>query len=572
MKKFKSYFILILVAAVLSSCSGLNKMKKNSDLVKYEVTPKVLETHAGVVTLTIKGTFPAKYFDKKTTVTATPVLTYNGGETSFDKVQVLQGESVQANNKVITATSGGDFTYTATIPYKDAMKLSELVLRVKAVRGKKNLDFDQVKLADGVIATSTLVEKDSRPISMKDNYVRIVPEAQLADINYTINQAEINSKELKAEDIALLKEYIKTVSADPSRQLKSTEVSSYASPDGSMKINEPLAEKRGKTADKFIKKEFNKVEAANAEGFFTSKTTPEDWDGFKAEVEKSSIQDKDLILRVLSMYSDPDVREKEIKNMSTAFEVLKSEILPKLRRSKMTVNTDKIGRTDDEILSQMKSDPKVLGLEEMLHAGTLTTDPAEQLKFYQATAENFPKCVRAKNNMGIAYMTLGKTDEGVAEFEKAKAIQNNDVVKNNLGFGSLVKGDVAKAEEYFNSMTAATPESKYGLGVIAITKGEYDKAVNYFGTEPSFNLALAEALKGDNTKAKSTLDAMKDLGKTGKPAYLKAVVGSRLDDKNYMQNNLRDAVGSNGSWKAYAKTDLEFAKFFNDDTFKSTVQ
>jgi tetratricopeptide (TPR) repeat protein len=339
-----------------------------------------------------------------------------------------------------------------------------------------------------------------------------------------------------------------------------------------MKINEPLAEKRGKTADKFIKKEFNKVEAAKAEGFFTSKTTPEDWDGFKAEVEKSSIQDKDLILRVLSMYSDPDVREKEIKNMSTAFEVLKSEILPKLRRSKMTVNTDKIGRTDDEILSQMKSDPKVLGLEEMLHAGTLTTDPAEQLKFYQATAENFPKCVRAKNNMGIAYMTLGKTDEGVAEFEKAKAIQNNDVVKNNLGFGSLVKGDVAKAEEYFNSMTAATPESKYGLGVIAISKGEYDKAVNYFGTEPSFNLALAEALKGDNTKAKSTLDAMKDLGKTGKPAYLKAVVGSRLDDKNYMQNNLRDAVGSNGSWKAYAKTDLEFAKFFNDDTFKSTVQ
>jgi hypothetical protein len=568
MKKFRSYFILILVAAVMSSCSGLNKMKKNSNLVKYEVTPKVLETHAGVVTLTIKGTFPAKYFDKKTTVTATPVLTYNGGETTFEKVQVLQGESVQANNKVITATSGGDFTYTATIPYKDAMKLSELVLRVNAVRGKKNLDFEPVKLADGVIATSTLVEKDSRPISMKDNYVRVVPETQLADLNYSINQAEINSKELKAEDIALLKEYIKTVSVDPSRQLKSTEVSSYASPDGSMKINEPLAEKRGKTADKFIKKEFNKVEAAKADGFFTSKTTPEDWDGFKAEVEKSSIQDKDLILRVLSMYSDPDVREKEIKNMSTAFEVLKSEILPKLRRSKMTVNTDKIGRTDEEILSQMKSDPKVLGLEEMLHAGTLTTDPAEQLKFYQATAENFPKCVRAKNNMGIAYMTLGKTDEGIAEFEKAKAIQNNDVVKNNLGFGSLVKGDVAKAEEYFNSMTAATAESKYGLGVIAITKGEYDKAVNYFGTEPSYNLALAEALKGDNTKAKSTLDALKDLGKTGKPAYLKAVVGARLDDRTYMLTNLREAISAKRDWSAYSKTDLEFAKYFNDETFK----
>ena len=215
--------------------------------------PKVLETHAGMVNVTIKGTFPAKYFDKKTTVTATPVLTYTGGETAFEKVQVLQGEKVQANNKVIT-TSGGDFTYTSTIPYKDAMKMSELVLRIKAVRGKKSLDFDPVKLADGVIATSTLVEKDGKPVMMKDNYVRITPETKLADIHYLINQADIRSTELKAEDIALLKEYIKTVSADPSRQLKGADISSYASPDGTMKINEPLSVKRGATADKFIEK------------------------------------------------------------------------------------------------------------------------------------------------------------------------------------------------------------------------------------------------------------------------------------------------------------------------------
>jgi tetratricopeptide (TPR) repeat protein len=571
MKKFRSYFILILAAAVMTSCSGLNKMKKNSNLVKYEVTPKVLETHAGVVTVTIKGTFPAKYFDKKTTVTASPVLTYTGGETAFDKVQVLQGESVQANNKVIT-TTGGDFTYTSTIPYKDAMKMSQLVLRIKAVRGKKSLDFDQVKLADGVIATSTLVEKDARTIKMKDNYVRINPENKLADIHYQINQADINSKELKAEDIALLKEYIKSVSVDSTRKLKSTDVSSYASPDGSMKINAPLSEKRGKTADKFIKKEFDKVPVAKTEGFFNEKTTAEDWDGFKSEVENSTIQDKDLILRVLSMYADPDVRNKEIKNMSSAFEKLKTDILPKLRRSKLAVNVDIIGRSDDQILAQMRKDPKVLGLEEMLHAGSLSTDLNEQLKFYQATTESFPKCIRAKNNLGCTYLSLGKVDEAIAEFEKAKAIQNNDVVKNNLGFGALVKGDIAKAEEYFNSMTAATPESKYGLGIIAITKGEYDKAVNDFGTEPSFNLALALYLKGDVTKAKSTLDSMKELCKCGKPSYLKAVIGARLDDRNYMLSSLREAIGFKADWKAYAKTDLEFAKFFTDDTFKSTVQ
>ena len=571
MKKFRSYFILILAAAVMTGCSGLNKMKKNSNLVKYEVTPKVLETHAGVVNVTIKGTFPAKYFDKKTTVTATPVLTYTGGETTFDKVQVLQGESVQANNKVIT-TTGGDFTYTGTIPYKDAMKMSELVLRIKAVRGKKTLDFGPVKIADGVIATSTLVDKDGKPIMSKDNYVRINPESKLADIHYQINQADINSKELKAEDIALLKEYIKSVSVDSSRKLKSTDVSSYASPDGSMKINAPLSEKRGKTADKFIKKEFDKIPVAKTEGFFNEKTTAEDWDGFKSEVEKSTIQDKDLILRVLSMYSDPEVRNKEIKNMTSAFEKLKTDILPQLRRSKMAVNVDILGRSDEQILAQMKADPTKLNVEEMLRAGSLTKDNNEQLKFYQAAAENNPKDFRAQNNIGCTLMALGKTDEAIASFEKAKTIENNDVIKNNLGFGSLVKGDVAKAEEYFNSMTAATPESKYGLGVIAITKGEYDKAVNDFGTEPSFNLALALYLKGDVAKAKSTLDSMKELCKCGKPSYLKAVIGAKLDDKNYMLSNLREAIGFKADWKAYAKTDLEFAKFFTDDTFKSTVQ
>ena len=571
MKKFRSYFILILAAIVMSSCSGLNKMKKNSNLVKYEVTPKILETHAGVVTVTIKGTFPAKYFDKKTTVTATPVLTYTGGETAFDKVQVLQGEKVQANNKVIT-TTGGDFTYTSTIPYKDAMKMSELVLRIKAVRGKKSLDFDQVKIADGVIATSTLVQKEGKPILLKDKYVRINPESKLADIHYQINQADITSKELKAEDIALLKEYIKSISADSSRKLKSTDVSSYASPDGSMKINTPLSEKRGKTAGKFIKKEFTKIDAAKADGFFNEKTTSEDWDGFKSEVEKSTIQDKELILRVLSMYSDPEVRNKEIKNMTSAFEKLKTDVLPKLRRSQMAVNVDIVGRTDEQIVAQMKSDPKVLSYEEMLHAASLTTDLDEQLKFYKAAEDNYPKDFRAKNNIGCTYMALGKPDKAIKAFEDAKAIENNDVIKNNLGFGSLVKGELVKAEEYFNSMTASTPQSKFGLGIIAITKGEYDKAVNSLGTEPSFNLALALYLKGDVAKAKSTLDSMKDLCKCGKPSYLKAVIGAKLDDRNYMLSNLREAIGFKAEWKAYAKTDLEFGKFFTDDTFKSTVQ
>ncbi len=571
MKKIRSYFILILAAAFLSSCSGLNKMKKEAGDVKYEVTPKVLEAHGGLVNVTIKGTIPEKYFNKKATLQVTPVLSYAGGETALDKVEVLQGEKVTANNKVITK-AGGDFTYTSSIPYKDAMKMSELVLRTTASIKDKSLDFDPLKLADGVIATSTLVEKHAMPIYMKDNYVRITPETKMADINYVINQADVRNSELKGEDVKLLKEYISTVSTNPNKQLKGAVVSSYASPDGKFEENEKLSGKRGTSADKVIKKEFTKVEAAKADGFFSSLTTAEDWDGFKTEVENSSIQDKDLILRVLSMYSDPEVREKEIKNMSSAYEALKTDILPKLRRSKMVVNVDSIGHTDEQILAQAKSDPKVLSEEEILRAGSLTTDANEKLAFYTAAAESFPTSIRTHNNVGCALLSLGKTDEALASFEKAKAIENNDVVKNNTGFAYLVKGDLVKAEELFNSMTAATTESKWGLGVIAITKGEYDKAVNYFGTEPCFNLALAQVLKGDVTKAKATLDSMKEMCKCGLPSYLKGIVGARLDDKTYMLNGLKEAIGFKADWKAYAKTDLEFAKYFADDAFKALVQ
>lgn len=571
MKKIRSYFILILAAAFLSSCSGLNKMKKEAGDIKYEVTPKVLEAHGGLVNVTIKGTFPEKYFNKKATLAVTPVLTYTGGETAFEKVQVLQGEKVTANNKVITYT-GGDFTYTDKIPYKDAMKMSELVLRTTATIKEKSLDFEPVKLADGVIATSTLVEKHARPIVMKDNYVRIVPETKMADINYVINQATIRSSELKAEDVALLKEYIATANADPNKQLKGVVVSSYASPDGKFDENEKLSGRRGTSADKMFRKEFAKIEAAQAEGFFNSLTTAEDWEGFKTEVENSSIQDKDLILRVLSMYSDPEVREKEIKNMSSAFEALKTDVLPKLRRSKLMVNVDNIGRTDEQILAQMKSDPKVLSLEEMLHAGALTTDANEKLSFYKAVADAYPKCIRAHNNVATVLLSQGKADEAIAALDKAKAIENNDVVKNNTAFAYILNGDMAKAEELFNSMTAATPESKWGLGVIAITKGEYDKAVNNFGTEPCFNLALAQVLKGDVSKAKATLDSMKEMCECGKPSYLKGIVGARLDDKTYMVNGLKEAIGFKPEWKAYAKTDLEFAKFFSDSAFTGLVQ
>lgn len=571
MKKFRSYFVLILATALITSCSGLNKMKKNANLIKYEVNPPVLATHVGVVDAALKGTFPAKYFDKNTVLEVTPVLVYAGGETPYEKI-TLQGEKVQSNNKPIPYV-GGSFSNAGKIDYKPEMLKSELMIRVKATRKSKVVDFEPVKIADGVIATSTLVVNNhTRPVMGTDKYVQINPEQKVADIYYNINKAEPTSTELKAADLQMLKDYIKLVDSTENLNFVGTTVSSYASPDGAFDFNEKLATQRGSTADKYIKKEFTTAKVTTEPAFFTEKTTAEDWDGFKAEVEKSSLQDKDLILRVLSMYSDPAVREKEIKNMSSAFEALKTDILPKLRRSMLIVNVDNVGRADAEILAKMKSDPKGLTVEEMLRAGSLSTDANEQLKFYQIAAENYPRDFRAANNVGYSYVKLGMPAEANAALTKAAAIENNDIVKNNLGFVALMSGDLTKAEGYFTSMTTATTESKHGLGLIAINRGQYDQAVNFFGSTPSQDLALALILKGDNSKAKAILDGLTPSTTRGNTNYLKAIVGARLSDKTYMIDNLREAIRIEAKWKTYAKDDLEFAKYFADETFKSLVQ
>jgi tetratricopeptide (TPR) repeat protein len=569
MKNFRSVFVLILAAVFMAGCNPLKKMQNNAGTINYQVTPEILETHGGEVALTIKGVFPEKYFDKSTTAVGTPVLVYEGGEVAFDKV-TLQGEKVLANNEVINYT-GDNFTYTSKVPYKDAMKKSELYLRITATRKTKSLDFEPVKLADGVIATSTLTEGTAKPVMVKDNYQRIIPESQTAAIYYLINRADIRSTELKAEELQLLRQYINTVNQAENLQFTGVAISSYASPDGKLDFNEKLSQKRGEAADKFVKSDFQKIEEANKEGFFTNKTTAEDWDGFRTEVEASSIRDKELILRVLSMYSDPAVREEQIRNMAEAFEVLKTDILPKLRRSKLIINANKIGRSDQEILAQMKSDPKVLDLEEMLYSSTLTTDLNEQLRFYQAAAESYPKCIRAHNNIAYTQIKLGRYADAVKSLEAAKAIQNNDVVKNNLGYATLLQGDLAKAEEYFTSMTAATADSRFGLGMIAVVRGQYDQAVNYFGNEASYNLGHALLLKKDYTRAKVIFDSVEP-NASGKVSYMKAVLGARMEDRDYMLNNLRQAVGYDANWKSYAKTDLEFAKFFVDNTFMSIVQ
>ncbi len=570
MKKVSYFVSLVLAVALLSSCGGLNKMLKEAGNVNYQVEPEVLEAHSGNVAVTITGSFPESYFNKKATLKAVPVLVYEGGEVEFEPVTV-QGEDVEANNEVIKFT-GDNFTYSATVPFKEEMRVSELILKTTASMKDKSVALPDVKLADGIIATSTLTKKHGHPILLGDKFKRVIPESKGADIHYVINRANVRGSELKAEDINALKAYLKEAGEKVNYELTGTEISAYASPDGPLDLNEKLSGKRAETAGKFFNRELKKakIEEAGKEGFVKTTTTAEDWDGFKELMQKSDVQDKELILRVLSMHSDPVVREKEIKNMSEAFEVLKDDILPKLRRSKLLVNVNVVGFSDEEILNYIETNPDTLGLEEMLYAATLTEDAEKQLKYYEMAAEKAPKCFRAVNNVGCTLMKMGKVEESEKAFTKAQELKDGDYVKNNLGFVALVQGDLEKAQGYFTSMEKLTDESNFGLGIINLVNGNYQDAVNYFGTAPSFNAALAKLLNGNKTGAKNTLEAIDHKCPWGD--YLKAVVGARMDDENYIIENLKAAIAADDELKALAKTDMEFGKYFENADFKSIVE
>jgi tetratricopeptide (TPR) repeat protein len=575
MKKFKQNYLTIAIAAafILASCGGINKMRDNASLVDYEVTPNPLEMHAGEVQLTIKTTFPEKYFNKKAVVVATPVLKYEGGETAYEST-TLQGESVEENNKVIPY-AGGENTYTGKVPYKDEMMRSELMVNMSArIKDKDPIEIPGIKIADGIITTPNLVAVNPMAILVGDKFVRVTPETYTADIHYIINKSDVRNSELKDEDVKNLEKAIADVQAAERKDAKGVLVSSYASPDGDLvKINTPLSENRGTSAERYLKRVLKKADLSKTEeeDFLKVMSTPEDWEGFKKLMEESDIQDKELILRVLSMYSDPEVREKEIKNISAAFEEIAEKVLPKLRRSVMTFNVEVTGYSDEELADLVKSNPDTLKLEEILYAATLTDDWKDKLSIYEKAAENFPKCFRAVNAIGVAEMELKDYAAAQKAFEAAQALKDENVVKNNLGAALLAQGDLAKAEELFTSAMGAGNEVNYNLGIIKIKQADYKAAVNYFGNKASFNGALANLLNGDNDKAMSMLN---ELGDVDCPMvyYLKAVVSARAGQDEGVFNNLRTAVGKKAELAAYALKDIEFAKYAANEAFTSIVK
>ena len=555
MKKIHLSVIAVALLALCSCSSKLGEMSSNY----FAVTPQVLEVVNGEVPVTISGTFPAKFFPKKAVITATPVLKWEGGSVSGDSYTFI-GEKVEGNNQMIPYATGGNFTMKSTYDYVPVMAKSELFVEFSVeVKGKAKA-LPAVKVADGVLATAELYAQttaSTNPANAADAFQRVIKQAKQANIMFLIQQANLRWSELNSAEMKEFTAAVKDVDADKEgKALENIEVSAYASPDGALDLNDRLATQREKNAAKhvnsFLKK--SKIEA-NVD----AKYTAEDWEGFQELVAGSNIADKELILRVLSMYEDPEAREREIKNISSVYGELANEILPQLRRARLTLNYQLIGRSDDEILSAVKEDASVLSVEELLYAATLVENVAEKTAIYKKTTELFANDYRAYNN--LAELAFEAADYDAAKNYLSRAAKLNASaaeVNTNLGMIALVEGNVADAESYLVKGTDAEANAA-ALGNLYVAQGQYERAVSAFGETKSNAAALAQIMAGQYTAANNTLAAVENVD--AYTYYLKAIVGARTNNAAAVAENLIQAVKLDSSLVEKAKKDMEFKKF-----------
>ena len=550
----KLYLPLVaLMVLALSSCGKMGEL--SSDY--FTTTPEVLEAVAGKVPVTINGKFPEKYMKKNAVVEVTPVIRWNGGEAKGQPA-TFQGEKVEGNGQTISYKVGGNYTMRASFDYVPEMANSELYLDFKITRGSKTYTIPSVKIADGVIATSELPTANSANASYaNDAFQRIIKEAQEANIMFLIQQANLRNSELNSEEMKEFHKKVAAVNADTKNfKLNNIEVSAYASPDGGVKLNTGLAEDREENTEKYLNKQLKK---AKIETNVDAKYTAQDWEGFQELVAKSNLQDKDLILRVLSMYQDPEQRENEIKNISSVYKTLADEILPKLRRARLTANYDIIGRSDEEINEAFDTDAKVLSVEELLYAATLTNDNARKESIFKKTTDLYPNDFRAYNNLGELAFAAGDAAKAESYFKQAASKNANaPEVNANLGLCELVKNNVASAEAYLGKATGASAANE-ALGNLFIKQGQYQRAVNAFGDAKTNSAAQAQILAKDYNKAKATLQAIQN--KDAMTDYLMAIVGARTNNSSLVSSSIKSAIAKDPAMAIKAANDREFAKF-----------
>lgn len=562
----KNIIYIATIAVVLAGCSKMGPLGPEN----FNVTPLPLEAVGGKVPATINGKFPEKYMKKKAVVTVTPEIRYAGGKTSANGM-TFQGEKVLGNDQTVSYKMGGNYTMHTNMTYIPEMQESELWLSFQAKKGKKIVSIPDVKIGYGVLATSTLLGRTiygAQTATGKDAYQYAIEQSTSAEIKYLIQQSQIRTSELKTVSVQEFVKTLRQIKADQKGfALDNIEVSAYASPDGGLKLNTALAEAREKTSKKYLEGQLKQMDFNVP---VDSKYTAEDWEGFQELVSASNIQDKDVIIRVLSMYDDPEEREQQIKNLSAAFKELTDEVLPALRRARLRVNYELIGRSDEEIVEQFKQDPTQLSIEELLYAATLTEDATQQERILKQTAKQYPTDYRTYNNLGQLAFAKGDLQQATAYYAQAAA-QNKDAqeVLANQALLALAQGNTEQAETLLGQATNAENYNDV-LGNICIARGQYSSAQKCFAKSRTNSAALAQILSKDYAAALKTLNSVSHADAT--TAYLKAIVAMRTNKESEALTQLRNALTLDPSLKSYAAKDIEFAALMGDSSFQKLVK
>ena len=551
----KNHFVLLPAAALLllTSCSGkLGALSADN----FTVTPNPLETQAGKVPATVNGTFPEKYMKKKAVITVTPELRYADGQTAKGESATFQGEKVQGNGQTILYQVGGRYNIKTSFDYLDCNK-ADMYLSFVARVGSKPVYVPAVKVATGIIATSELYKKSLKTAQAAispDGFQRINAKKQEAAIKFLIQQAQLRQSELKNNSVQEFVRLLEQINNDrEGLKLNDVEVSAYASPDGGFELNDRLALERQKNTQQFVEQQLRKAKLNDAT--VDAKYTAEDWDGFQELVRASNIQDKDVILRVLSMYKDPQEREQQIKNISNAFRELADGILPQLRRSRMIINYETIGRSDEQIQQQLKADPSKLNVDEVLYAATLVDENSAKKDIYKLATELYPNDARAYNNIATLEYAAGNIDAAKSYIEQAQKVSASlPEAAANLGLIALQSGDIQTAENYIAKATGANGLAEV-LGNLNLAKGNYAQAEQDFKDVYSNSAALAQILNKNYASAAVTLKYVKNPDAT--TDYLKAILAARMGNTSDAAQALQTAIAKDASYAKYAANDLE---------------
>mgnify|MGYP002525188264 FL=1 len=554
----KTMILSAVAVAMLTSCGG---GLKSLSADNFKVVPNPLETEGGQVQATINGMFPEQYMNRKAVVSVTPELRYtkNGVQQAVKgQSATFQGEKVMGNDQTISYLLGGHYTMKTAFPYEAAMQQSDLFLTFDAKVGKKEVKVPAVKVATGVIATSELYHQtvsSAQPCVAPDAFQRITEQKLDANVKFLIQQAELRKSELQSNSVQDFVKLLQQIARDQEGlNLSNVEISAYASPDGGLKLNEQLANKRQQNTETYVRQQ---LKNANLEGGISSEYTAQDWEGFQELVKASNIQDKDVILRVLSMYQDPQEREQQIKNMSQGFRELAEGVLPELRRARMTINYEVIGRDDEQIFNQYQQDASKLSVEELIYAASIANTDREREDILKTTARLYTQDARAYNNLGTLAMQQGNYEEAKRYFQQAQAVQKLPETSANLGLMALQQGDVQTAENLIAQSSGASGLAE-ALGNLHLAQGNYALAQQDFGYRPSNSAALAQLLNKDYARAQQTLKNIKN--PDGITDYLAAIVQARQENYDAAASFLRSALQKNPGLKTYADKDLELVK------------